>query len=92
MVIWKTNQYLISWRVIRFNFTASVPFLNISRERDDSGRPLFFPAGDTFFNFFFFPSFQVSGETSERGDSALMSGLPSPAFCLSLCGPIVNCW
>lgn len=29
IVIWKTNQYLISWRVISFNFTAGVLF-NIS--------------------------------------------------------------
>lgn len=51
IVIWKTNQYLISWRVIRFNFTASVPLLNISREKS-SGGALFFPAGDFFFFFF----------------------------------------
>lgn len=29
--IWKTNQYLISWRVISFNFTARVLF-NISAQ------------------------------------------------------------
>lgn len=31
VVIWKTNQYLISWRVISFNFTARVLF-NISAQ------------------------------------------------------------
>lgn len=65
IVIWKTNQYLISWRVIRFHFTVCILFLFYNSWAE---------LWPTFFSFLqeHLVAFQVKGEKHPRGGGSLL--------------------
>lgn len=78
IVIWKTNQYLISWRVIRFHFTVCTLFLFYNSWAE---------LWPTFFSFLqeHLVAFQVKGEKHPRGGEVYFDvKLPALTSFLSL--------